>query len=185
MLNNVNIKNIIYFIIIVIIVIFITLIIKNAIIKKTTTLNKNFKEYNINPKEYVKDREYIEKNNILYFGTNIKELNNDFFDIQVICQKDIIKIGFNKIYKEEYSEKLYVDKNYLFEIMSNLKVKYGLNLEDVALQEMVVLISDKYMDYKENKESNISNFGQIGKNLKYSFEFDNDKNLIFFNIIYV
>lgn len=181
MLKNINIKNIIYFIVI---VIFGTLIIKNIIIKKNTIVSKGFKEYNISPKDYIKDRAYIEENNILYLGTNTKELYNDFFDIQVTYLKDTIKIGFNKIYKEEYSNKLYVDKIYLFEIMNFLNAKYGLKLEEVTLQELVVIISDKYMDYKENKKNNIPNFGQIGKNLKYEFEFDYDKNLIFFNINY-
>ena len=131
-------------------VLIITTICKNAILdsKKEEQIiqsNNSIEIYN-----YIKDREFDILENVTTIGKNKKEISNGYYDIKIENKQNYINLYFNKLYKEEYVSKIYVDENYLYEVIEFIDVKYELNFEERIKQELVILIKDKYLDYRNN-----------------------------------
>ena len=136
---------------------------------------------NINLYEFIKNRTFLEEENILYIGKNKKEIENGYYDIKVEYSKEKLNVFFNKLYVEEYSDKVYVDQNYLYEILNIINKKYDLKLEEIKLQELVILISDNYLEFRESKLNEKSSQTQ-DINLDYYYNFLAKENMLVFNI---
>lgn len=178
-------KKLLYFIIILVFIICATVFIRVIIKNRHGNNSSKFMQVSINPQEFIKMRAFKINDKNLYIGRNEKELENNFYDIEIKHSESEIIIGFNKIYKEEYSNRVYVDENYLFEVINFVNKKYDLNLENVNMQELVVLIKDRYMEFRNNEESKISNCGKINNKLNYEFIIDLDKNILLFKIKHI
>ena len=112
---------------------------------------------------------------MILIGKNKKEISNGYYDVKIEGENEYLNLYFNKLYKEEYVNKIYVDENYLYEIIEFINDKYNLKLQERIRQELVILIKDKYTDYRIN-----NNEIKFEKNITqiYKCKIDVDNNML-------
>ena len=147
MLNK---KIIVLIILSAVIVLIVTLICKNLIFSNNDEKTNIETNINIDIYEYIKNREFEIIDNVILIGKNKKEISNGYYDVKIEGENEYLNLYFNKLYKEEYVNKIYVDENYLYEIIEFINDKYNLKLQERIRQELVILIKDKYTDYRIN-----------------------------------
>lgn len=91
----------------------------------------------------IEDRETLKVNNAILVGNNIKELENDFYDIKIINTQQGIEILLNKLWYENY-DKDYIQENYLAKICRQLTFQMGIKSESEEFE---------YVLYKYIKEN--------------------------------
>lgn len=148
--------------------------------------NKEKMPFNINENidinNYILNRFIKQEEEIVIVGKNNKEIENGYIDIKIEYFSDKILTYFNKIYKEEKVEKIYVDENYLLEILNYINDKFSLNMSDRDIKQILILTKDKYMDYRLNE---INEFlEEYSFETKYKFSFSIIDNMLMLKITF-
>ena len=100
---------------------------------------------------YIKDREILKVNNEIYVGNNLKELQNNFYDIKIQNAKDGANVYLNKLWHEKYGDD-YIQDEYLAEICR--QISRNLNIQSGEEQFEYVLykyIKDNYVKVRQNE----------------------------------
>ena len=137
--------------------------------------NKINIEEKIDIREIVKDRTLVEEENKIVIGNNEKEIQNKYFDIKIEVFSDNIKVFFNKLLKKNIvKDGIYVDEEYLYQVLNLIDNKYMLSLEDI--KELVIIISDEF----ENFRKNLATINKKDLNIddKYNFNIYTDENML-------
>lgn len=139
--------------------------------------NKINIEEKIDIREIVKDRTLVEEENKIVIGNNEKEIQNQYFDIKIEVFSDNIKVFFNKLLKKNVvKDGIYVDEEYLYQVLNLIYNKYMLSLEDIKIKELVIIISDEF----ENFRKNLATINKKDLNIddKYNFNIYTDENML-------
>ncbi len=139
--------------------------------------NKINIEEKIDIREIVKDRTLVEEENKIVIGNNEKEIQNQYFDIKIEVFSDNIKVFFNKLLKKNIvKDGIYVDEEYLYQVLNLIDNKYMLSLEDIKIKELVIIISDEF----ENFRKNLATINKKDLNIddKYNFNIYTDENML-------
>lgn len=129
-MKQINLK---IFFIATILILFILIIVGKIILNK----NKEVELVNNNKTQIIlktpvfKDRAVLKYENSIVIGDNLAELENGFFDLNIILKdkdKGIVEIYINKLWYRKF-EKDYIDNLYLREIVKALS--YSITLENV------------------------------------------------------
>jgi len=139
--------------------------VSNKNVEKTSFLI----DQNININNYILNRFIKQKEEKIIIGKNNKEIENGYFDIKIEYLSDKILVYFNKMYKEEKVEKIYVDEKYLLEILTYINNKFSLNINDVDIKQLLILIKDEYLDYRLNQKNEF--LQEYSFETKYKFSF--------------
>lgn len=152
--------------------------ITNTKVEKHIEINKNidyskFKE-NICDIDKFNQREVLlkyqnDKVNLL-IGNNKKELENDYYDINIEV-KDKIDIYINKLWKEKPNSN-FCEKNYIYELVELLNDTFILKLDLAYKEKLVKSIEKNYIEIKkgllEDKKKNLINLQLDDINFKYT-----------------
>lgn len=96
-------------------------------------------------------REILKVDNEIYVGNNLKELQNNFYDIKIQNANDGANVYLNKLWYENYGDD-YIQDEYLAEICRQLSG--NLNIQSGAEQFEYVLykyIKDNYVKVRQNE----------------------------------
>lgn len=158
-----------YKLLILVIIIFVIFIIFALLRTKFKHVNdlKIVEQSDIKASDIIKDRFIYESTEKVTIGKNLKEIENGYYDVDIKFDDNNIAISFNKLYKEEYSKELYVDEKYLMSILILVNKKFNICMDDLKLQEMTVLICDKYMEYKNDINKKIELEGILSDKYRY------------------
>ncbi len=99
----------------------------------------------------IEERTILKKDNAIYVGNNLKEVENNFYDIKILNTQDGIVIYLNKLWYEAYG-KDYIQDDYLARICRELSNR--LQVENNAEQFEYVLykyIKDNYVKVRQNE----------------------------------
>ncbi|MBR6688650.1 MAG: hypothetical protein IKL68_01375 [Clostridia bacterium] len=100
----------------------------------------------------IKDRIKFVKNNTVYIGENLKELENDFYDIKISALNSGLEVTLNKLWRYKVN-KDYIEDEYLIEIVD--KVVGLLNVstinEDVSY-ELYKYIKQNFLKVKNHEQ---------------------------------
>lgn len=112
--------------------------------------SKNIETTNLNAFE-IKDRLKLSKNNTIYIGENLKELENGFYDIKISTLDTGIKVTLNKLWRYKVNDE-YIEDEYLIEIVDEIVELIKINniKEDVGY-ELYKYIKQNFLKVK-NKE---------------------------------
>lgn len=100
----------------------------------------------------VDGRVTLKKDDAIYVGNNLKELENNFYDIKIVNTKDGIVIYLNKLWYETYGLD-YIQNEYLARICRELSDR--LNVENSSEQFEYLLykyIKDNYVKVRQNEQ---------------------------------
>ena len=159
----------------------ICLLLKSLTIKKASNdvfiINENVKV-----EEFIKDRYVLKDDNVINIGKNEKEIRNSYVDLSIKYSENQVLISFNKLYKEEKVSSIYVDENYLLEILKYTNEAFNLSLEERNIKELVIIIKDNYMDYRKNNKNKFEN--EYTFDTPYKFRFFVSDNMLNMSISY-
>ena len=130
-------------------------------------------EQNLRIDEFnIKDRIIIKKENAIYVGNNIKELENDFYDIKIVNSNSQINIYLNKLWYKTYG-KDYIQYDYLVSICRELTEELNIeNREEEFEYILYKYIKDNYVKIRQNIKAE-----QIETN-KLSLAFELEDNIV-------
>lgn len=167
--------------IIVFFVIIITATLKILFIKPALKNNEKMTitENDLLPDSFIKDREYWGDQNKILIGKNVKEIENGYYDFKIEYYKDKIYLYINKPFKEIKKEVVEVDQVYMYEVLNFINNKYSLGIED-CIYEYVILLTDKYKEFRSENTNNINLSAKINDN--YSYLIDIHENMLRFCI---
>jgi len=100
----------------------------------------------------IKDRAILKRDSDIYVGNNLKELENNFYDIKISNTEYGVVIYLNKLWYATYGND-YIQDEYLARICRELSI--GLNVENNEQQFEYVLykyIKDNYMKIRQNEQ---------------------------------
>ena len=159
----------------------ICLLLKSLTIKKASNdvfiINENVKV-----EEFIKDRYVLKDDNVINIGKNEKEIKNSYIDLSIKHYENEILLLFNKLYKEEKVNSIYVDEKYLLEVLKYINQAFNLNLEERNINELVIIIKDNYMDFRQNNKDTFEN--EYTFDTPYRFRFFTDNNMLNMSISY-
>lgn len=99
----------------------------------------------------IEGREILKVDDEIYVGNNLKELQNNFYDIKIQNTNDGANVYLNKLWYENYGDD-YIQDEYLAEICRQLSG--NLNIQSGAEQFEYVLykyIKDNYVKVRQNE----------------------------------
>lgn len=99
----------------------------------------------------IEDRTSLKANGAIYVGNNLKELENNFYDIKIQNTESGIVVYLNKLWHENYG-KDYIQDDYLAKICRELSSR--LNMQNDTEQFEYVLykyIKDNYIKVRQNE----------------------------------
>lgn len=147
-----NIKKIVIALVVIIAIVLITVFILNVINKvdneeqQVSSVNSfQIADFNI------ENRVILKKDNSIYVGNNIKELENNFCDIKIQNTENGVIVELNKLWYETYGND-YIEDNYLARICRELT--YRLNIKGDSEQieyAMYKYIKDNYIKVREGE----------------------------------
>ncbi len=99
----------------------------------------------------IKDRVRLVKNNKVYIGENLKELENNFYDIKISTLNTGIELTLNKLWRYEVNNE-YIEDEYLIEIVDKIVELLEINnvKEDVSY-ELYKYIKQNFLKVKNNE----------------------------------
>ena len=136
-------------------------------------------ENEVLPDRFIKNREYKGDQNKILVGKNVKEIENGYYDFKIEYYKDKIYLYINKPFKEIKKEVVDVDQVYMYEVLNFINNKYSLEIEEY-IYEYVILLADKYKDFRSENTNNINLSAKINDN--YSYLIDIHENMLRFCI---
>ena len=98
---------------------------------------------------------------------------------ELIDYTDKIYLYINKPFKEIKKEVVDVDQVYMYEVLNFINNKYSLEIEEY-IYEYVILLADKYKDFRSENTNNINLSAKINDN--YSYLIDIHENMLRFCI---
>lgn len=144
-------------IVIIIVIIYISFLlcisnIKRIKIEDKNRLNKEI--ININAFE-IKNRMKLIKNNMVYIGENLKELENNFYDIKISTLDTGLEITLNKLWRYKVNKE-YIEDDYLIEIVDQVVelLKIDNVKEDVGY-ELYKYIKQNFLKVKSGETAEI------------------------------
>ena len=136
---------------------------------------QNLEEDTMN--EYFKEKViYLNKEeNYLSVGKNIKELNNNYFDIKFIFSDNILTIYINKLNKDDISIE-YVSQEYLEELNNFLLEIIKCNN---TTKEIIQITKEEFLILRKNMECISENLELKNINTEvYTIDFGIEKNML-------
>ncbi len=141
-------------IVILMLLIYISFLLCIANKKRSSKESKNeiYKEtININTFE-IKNRIKLIKNNKLYIGENLKELENDFYDIKISTLDSGLEVTLNKLWRYEVNKE-YIEDDYLIEIVDQIVELLGIeNVKEDVNYELYKYIKQNFLKVKNNEQ---------------------------------
>ncbi len=97
----------------------------------------------------IENRTVLKKDNAIYVGNNIKELENNFCDIKIQNVEDGVVIDLNKLWYETYGND-YIEDNYLAQICRELTYRLNVKGDSEQIEYAVYkYIKDNYIKVRE------------------------------------
>lgn len=99
----------------------------------------------------VENRTTLKENKTIYIGNNLKELENNFYDIKIQNTEAGVDIYLNKLWYENYNKE-YIQDDYLAKICREISNR--LNMQNDTEQFEYVLykyIKDNYVKVRQNE----------------------------------
>ena len=99
----------------------------------------------------IKDRVRLVKDNKIYIGENLKELENNFYDMKISTLNTGIELTLNKLWRYEVNNE-YIEDEYLIEIVDKvvelLEIK---NVKEDVSYELYKYIKQNFLKIKNNE----------------------------------
>jgi hypothetical protein len=148
-----------------------------------------FNESNIYKK--VKDRcvKIDDAKNIIIIGKNIKEIENDYFDISIRATDDYAKVSINKLFKDiNLNQNQKIDEIYLNEIFDLINDSFKLNLKESEFKTLFNYIKESYLKIRDVE--NVDNIEEKTKDkeiniLNYNIKIKIEENMLCLYIFFV
>ena len=120
---------------------------------KRSDKQKNTQEKIIQITEFnIVDRTNLKVEDTIYVGNNLKELENNFYDIKITNEQYGICVYLNKLWYETYGVD-YIQDNYLAQICRELSYKLNMKGEPEQFEYiMYKYIKDNYTKVRQNEE---------------------------------
>lgn len=101
----------------------------------------------------IEDRSTLVKDGKIYVGNNVKELENEFYDIKIMNIEDGVEVYLNKLWYETYGDD-YIQDEYLAKICRELSGKCSISNGTEEFEYLLYkYIKDNYL--KARKEETI------------------------------
>lgn len=99
----------------------------------------------------VQGRVTLKTDNSIYIGNNLKELENNFYDVKIINTKSGVAVYLNKLWYENYGED-YIQDEYLAKICRELSGKLNQSNETEQFEYILYkYIKDNYVKIRKNE----------------------------------
>ncbi|MEG2459624.1 MAG: hypothetical protein RSB51_00795 [Clostridia bacterium] len=98
---------------------------------------------------------YIKAENnydLVIIGSNKNEVENGYYDVKIIKNKDNLKIYINKLWKDNINYTSFVDEEYIDQIFTFIEKVY--KKPDIADLRTKIIIKETYTAYQNNKKEN-------------------------------
>lgn len=123
----------------------------------------------------IADRTTLKKDSSIYIGNNVKELENNFYDIKILNTQSGIVVYLNKLWYETYGED-YIQDEYLARICRELSSRLNVGNETEQFEYVLYkYIKDNYVKVRQNEP--VENIATDILNLSFELE-DNIVKLI-------
>ncbi len=140
-------------------------------------------------KSIINDR-YIEVHDYqILIGNNKKEIENEYFDIKIFTSNNEVFIYINKLFKNFDSSKytinsIFIDKNYLNEIIELINIIFNLKLNDNEKEKISSVCFEKYMEIRSKINlDNVINIQKVNITIsKFNFMISLYDNMLLLNI---
>ena len=99
----------------------------------------------------IKNRTVLKKDNAIYVGNNIKELENNFCDIKIQNTENSVVIDLNKLWYETYGND-YIQDDYLAQICREITNRSNVKGDSEQIEyAMYKYIKDNYIKVREGE----------------------------------
>lgn len=119
----------------------------NSVYEYAKVYLDNNKNYIINDFE---NRVGVIKNNNILIGTNLKELENGYYDICISLNENKLEVSIAKLWKEVNSKEVY-DKYYIKELAICILDICKKNYTELEIQTLEKYLLDSYLTSKKEK----------------------------------
>lgn len=115
----------------------------------------------------VKDRIVIHKNNSIYVGNNIKELENDFYDVKITNNQNDVEVYLNKLWYKTYGSD-YIQDEYLAAICRQLAANINIASSKDNLEYFIYkYIKDNYTKVRNGDRIEVLDVENLELALEY------------------
>lgn len=115
----------------------------------------------------VKDRIVIHKNNSIYVGNNIKELENDFYDVKIMNNENDVEVYLNKLWYKTYGSD-YIQDEYLAAICRQLAANINIASSKDNLEYFIYkYIKDNYTKVRDGEKIEVLGVESLELALEY------------------
>ncbi|MEG0073094.1 MAG: hypothetical protein RR922_01885 [Clostridia bacterium] len=123
-------------------------------------LSRNSVKYDNNQTSYfdintlITNRYIKAENNydLVIIGSNKNEVENGYYDVKIIKNKDNLKIYINKLWKDNINYTSFVDEEYIDQIFTFIEKVY--KKPNIADFKTKTIIKETYTAYQNNKKEN-------------------------------
>ena len=111
-------------------------------------------------------RAILKQSDNIYVGNNIKELENNFYDIKITNTKEGVVIYLNKLWYEDYGLD-YIQDEYLARICRELSLRLDVEADSQQFEYLLYkYIKDNYMKVRQNENVEIIMTDKLTLNLE-------------------
>lgn len=146
-----NKKIVIFIALIILLVICVILVVNRS--EKCIGHDKNNRVLGINLQQFsLENRAKLLKNNTLFVGNNVKELENGYYDFKLQNAENTVVITLNKLWYEEYGVD-YIQDEYLAKICREIAKRLNVNVEKLELEyQLYKYIKGNYVQVKDGNK---------------------------------
>lgn len=138
---------------------FIAIIASAIFIYKFKNDNQSYTDFRVDIKKYISDitnRETLISDNIVYFGSSMKQLENGYYDLKIQLLQDRVKLNINCLSKDLSKENF--NEEYFAEFCSYISKTLAVKLQH---DKMYQNIKNSYLKLRSNYDQKIEDIEYI------------------------